>query len=216
MKKLTVNKFWENPYLTESESKVIEVNGNKVKLDKTIFYAFSGGQESDSGSIGGINVLEAVKLNGDIEYVLERKPEFKVGDIVKVVIDFEKRLKIMKLHSAAHLVYELVKELTGLKDLIGSNVHSDKSRIDYNTEKNVNDFLKEVEEKTNEIVGQGLEVKVFDDSEKAGRRLWECGKWKMPCGGTHLKSTTEIGEVKLKRKNLGKGKERIEISLKEV
>ncbi|MDO8656952.1 MAG: alanyl-tRNA editing protein, partial [Nanoarchaeota archaeon] len=45
---------------------------------------------------------------------------------------------------------------------------------------------------------------------------WQCGEWKMPCGGTHPRTTGEIGALTLKRKNIGKGKERIEIFLKEL
>ena len=54
--------FWVNPYQTELQTKVSSVDGNKVTLEDTIFFAFSGGQESDRGSIGGYEVLEAKRL----------------------------------------------------------------------------------------------------------------------------------------------------------
>src|SRR3989338_2308667 len=102
--------FWRDPYQTESTATVTEVNGNKVKLNQTIFFAFSGGQESDEGTIGGIKVIEAVKQGDkeniiDIEYTLEREPDFKVGDGVNVIIDGERRKKLMRLHSATHIAY---------------------------------------------------------------------------------------------------------------
>ncbi|HSN65327.1 MAG TPA: alanyl-tRNA editing protein, partial [Fusibacter sp.] len=62
--------FWENPYLTELEAYVTSVNGDVVTLDQTIFYAFSGGQQSDSGTIEGLTVLGAEKENFEIYYTL--------------------------------------------------------------------------------------------------------------------------------------------------
>lgn len=62
--------FWVNPYQTELQTKVSSVDGNKVTLEDTIFFAFSGGQESDRGSIGGYEVLEAKKVGKEISYTL--------------------------------------------------------------------------------------------------------------------------------------------------
>ena len=53
--------FWDDPYKTSLATTVVGVNGNKVTLNETIFYAFSGGQASDKGTIGGFEVLEAKK-----------------------------------------------------------------------------------------------------------------------------------------------------------
>ena len=63
---MTQKLFWQDPYLTECTSKVTSIDGNKVKLDQTIFYAFSGGQQSDEGTINDIKVINAVK-EGDKE-----------------------------------------------------------------------------------------------------------------------------------------------------
>lgn len=57
--------FWENPYLTECNTTIKTVHGNKITLDETIFYALSGGQESDSGTIGGYPVLNVQKEEKD-------------------------------------------------------------------------------------------------------------------------------------------------------
>ena len=95
---ITKKLFWEDPYCTECKAKVTSIEGNKVKLDQTVFFACSGGQESDSGTIGGINVVAAIKQGDkeniiDIEYELEKEPNFKVGDEVEVKIDEENRLE---------------------------------------------------------------------------------------------------------------------------
>ncbi|NYZ76792.1 alanyl-tRNA editing protein [Candidatus Micrarchaeota archaeon] len=210
---MTKKLFWEDPYLKECEAKAVSVNGNEVKLDRSIFYAFSGGQQSDSGTINGINILEARKNGEELVYVLEKAPDFREGDAVKVSIDWNKRYRIMKLHSAAHIVWFFFEKKTGKKEIIGSNVTVDKARIDYDWPDPITPLLPEVEENSNRFIAEGHEVKAYDDAEKPGRRIWESAEFKTFCGGTHVKNTSEIGKVKLKRKNLGAGKERIEIML---
>jgi Ser-tRNA(Ala) deacylase AlaX len=178
-----------------------------------VLFGFSGGQASDKGTIGGNPVLEAVVSGDDIVYGLENEPDFKEGDTVKVELDWENRYKIMKLHTAAHIVYYIFKEMSGQTKLVGSNVSVEKSRIDYEMETPISEYFEKIQEKLDEIIAQDAEVKVYDDTEKEGRRWWELLEWKMPCGGTHVKRTGEIGKIRLKRKNTGAGKERIEIIL---
>lgn len=212
---MTKKLFWEDPYMKECEAKVVSVNGDEVKLDQSNFYTFAGGQQSDSGTINGINVLEARKDGEDIIYKLEKAPEFKEGDAVKVSIDWDKRYKIMKLHSAAHIAWFFFGKKTGLMKIIGSNVTVDKSRVDYDYPESISEMLPEIEEQSNKFIEEGHEVKAYDDPEKEGRRIWEASEFKTFCGGTHVKNTSEIGKIKLKRKNIGAGKERIEIMLAE-
>lgn len=210
---MTKKLFWDDPYAKECSSIVAGISGKEVRLDRTVFFAFSGGQESDSGTIGGINVIEARKEGDDIVYVLEKEPTFKQGDEVEVKIDWEKRYKIMRLHSAAHIAFHIFSEKTGVKKLIGSNVTHEKARVDFEYHESVAPMLPEIEEKANNVFSQDIEIKTFPDEKKPGRMWWQSGDILYPCGGTHLKSTKEIGKVKLKRKNIGKGKERIEITL---
>jgi len=206
--------FWKDPYMKECYAKVTAIEGNKVWLDQTIFFAFSGGQASDKGAINNINVLEAVKQSKDeIYYVLEKEPNFAVGDNVKVDIEWDYRYKIMKLHSAAHIVYYFFIEKAGEQKVIGSNISIDKARLDFAYNESVGPLLEEIQEKTNKTIDEGIDIKMFYDEKDPTRRLWECGKWLMPCGGTHVKNTKEIGQVKLKRKNIGSRKERIEVTL---
>jgi len=211
---MVIKLFWKDPYMKECYAKVTAIEGNKVWLDQTIFFAFSGGQASDKGAINNINVLEAVKQSEDeIYYVLEKEPNFAVGDNVKVDIEWDYRYKIMKLHSAAHIVYYFFIEKAGEQKVIGSNISIDKARLDFAYNESVGPLLEEIQEKTNKTIDEGIDIKMFYDEKDPTRRLWECGKWLMPCGGTHVKNTKEIGQVKLKRKNIGSGKERIEVTL---
>ena len=216
---MTQKLFWQDSYLAECEVTVVKSEGNDVILDKTVFFAFSGGQQSDSGTINGVNVVEAKVQGDDIVYTLENN-ELKVGDNVVVKIDADKRDRIRRLHAAAHIVYYVFGEKTSIKKLIGSNVTEDKSRIDYDYPESIGEMLPPIEEEVNKIFSSDDKIKTYDDTEKPGRRVWEwfhngpeAESIKMPCGGTHPRSTKEVGKVKLKRKNLGAGKERIEVTL---
>jgi len=216
--------FLLNPYQKEAEAKILRKLGNKVIPDKTVLFSFSGGQQPDSGTIGGVNVIgsELVEFAGGmaIEYELEHEPEFKEGDSVMIKLDWEKRLKLMRLHSAAHIAFFIFKEVSELEDNIGSNVSSNKARLDYAFNENISGFLAETEEKCNALINEGHEIKIWEEKqdEESGKepvRHWKCLEWDMPCSGLHVRNTKEIGRIRLKRANIGKGKERLEVLLAE-
>jgi alanyl-tRNA synthetase len=186
-----------------------------VKLDQTVFYAFSGGQLSDEGTIGSIKVLKAEKQGDkediiDIEYTLEKEPDFNVGDTVDVKIDPKRRETLRKLHSAAHIVYYFVIEKLGKVKINGSEIQPDKARMDFGY---VVEKIPEMKKAVNEFIVQGYDIIMKPGPVKPDLRWWTCNEWKMPCGGTHVKNTKEIALLKLVRKNKGKGRERIEIHL---
>jgi alanyl-tRNA synthetase len=212
--------FWEDPSRTECTATITSINGKKVKVDKTVFYAFSGGQESDSGTIGGITVVEAVKEGDkeniiDIEYELEEEPTFKVGDEVEIKIDGEKRANLRKLHSAAHILYYITIDRLGKVKIVGSNISPHKGRMDFNYDESLSEILPKLEEDMNKLVEEDHKIRMEDDAEKPDLQWWNCQDWRMPCGGTHAASTRDIGKVRLKTVTKGKGRKRIEIYLQE-
>jgi Ser-tRNA(Ala) deacylase AlaX len=123
--------FWDNPYLTELIAMVTSVNRDILTLDRTIFYAVSGGQESDAGTIGGRKVLEAEKRNTEIHYTLEGPHDLKPGDEALVKIDWTRRYRLMRLHFAAEIVLEFVCQLFGRPIKLGANISEEKARIDF-------------------------------------------------------------------------------------
>ncbi|MCV5990703.1 alanine--tRNA ligase-related protein, partial [Escherichia coli] len=80
----------------------------EVELSHTIFYAESGGQESDAGTIDGIPVVGAIKSGSRIVYTLERQPTFRVGDQVIKKIDGRRRYALITIHNAAAGILDLV------------------------------------------------------------------------------------------------------------
>jgi Ser-tRNA(Ala) deacylase AlaX len=214
---MTAKLFWEDPYLTEMNTTVASVIGNDITLEETIFYAFAGGQESDSGSIGDYQVLQARKDGKEIFYTLENDHRLMPGDPVNIKIDWDRRYKLMRLHFAAELVLELTyRKLNSIKK-IGAHIAQDKSRIDFEWDGNISTVLPEIENEALHLIEADHEIISAYSDKEAERRYWEIvGFARVSCGGTHLKKTAEVGKIKLKRNNPGKGKERIEIFLSEA
>ncbi|MEK4851698.1 alanyl-tRNA editing protein [Paenibacillus sp. FSL H7-0756] len=206
--------FWTNPYLTKLDTRISSVNGNDITVERTILYAFSGGQESDTGLIHGYSVHQAKKEGHEIIYTLEEGHDLKVGDVVSMTVDWDRRYRLMRLHFAAEVVLELAyKQLTGIEK-IGAHISQDKARIDFAWHENISKSFSLIEKEFRKIIEANLDIISAFSDEGNGRRYWEVkGFSKVPCGGTHLKKTGEVGEIKLKRNNIGRGKERIEIYL---
>ena len=204
--------FWLDPYRTSLDTRIAAVEGDQVRLEETIFYAFSGGQESDAGTIGGRRVLAARKDGREIVYTLEDGHGLKAGDAVTVEIDWARRHKLMRLHLAAEIILELAHQnLPGIEK-IGAHIAEDKARIDFAWSENIAKLFPMMQEKANALVAADHPIISAFSDETNQRRYWEIeGFARVPCGGTHLRRTGEIGPIALKRVNIGKGKERIEI-----
>lgn len=204
--------FWQDPYLTELDTTVQSVNGNRITLNETIFYAFSGGQESDWGTIGGHEVLEAKKEGKQIFYTLPEGHKLHVGDSVKIQIDWDRRYKLMRLHFAAEVVLELVCQRFPKIIKVGAHIAQDKARIDFEWQESFSTIISELQKQAQAIVDSDQPIISAFSDEVNERRYWKINEFsQVPCGGTHIKRTKEIGLVRLKRVNPGKGKERIEI-----
>lgn len=206
--------FWEDPYLTTLNATATSVDGDCITVDRTIAFAFSGGQESDYGTINGYNILQAAKQDQQIVYQLEGH-NLVVGDQVQINIDWERRYRLMRLHFAAEIVLELITQQYNSPDKIGAHIAQDKARVDFFWQGNISQSFNFLQDEIRKLVASDKRIKSDFSDKEHEVRFWEIeGFAKVPCGGTHLKRTGEIGELLLKRNNIGKGKERIEIYLK--
>lgn len=213
---MTRKAFWFDPYRTTHETLVTSVHGVEITLDSTIFFAFSGGQESDHGTIEGYPVVSARKDGKEIIYTLPPDHDLTLGRSVRIEIDWTRRYRLMRLHFAAELVLELFyQRLKGVAK-VGAHIAQDKARIDFAWPASISPLLPQFTEEANRIISADLEIHTGFDDEANERRYWEIeGFSRVPCGGTHVRRTGEIGSIKLKRNNIGKGKERVEIYLNE-
>ncbi|WP_297500996.1 DHHA1 domain-containing protein [Thermococcus sp.] len=222
---MTEKLFYRDPYLREAKAKItgVEVKGKRVRLtlDRTIFYPEGGGQPSDRGRIEGNGFAVRVeKVTGKDEVFHEgslkgRTPE--VGEEVRLLLDWEWRYENMRAHTGQHVLSAVIKGLQGA-ETTGFQIFPEynKIEIDYPGELKWEDVL-EIERKTNEVIWGDLPVEVevygeLPDELKALLRKDVSSKVKppirivrigtvdvTPCGGTHVKSTGEIGFLKVIR-----------------
>ena len=236
-------------YLKEFEASVESVKDDKyVVLDKTGFYPNAGGQPYDTGKFikdgEEFKVVFVAKFGDIISHEVDTtkakllsakdkslgKPGLKPGDKIKGVIDWDRRYKLMRMHTAAHVIANVIEKEAGAK-ITGNQLGLDKSRIDFSLEDFDREKFAEYEKKANEIINKGLNVNLSivpraEAEEKLSRittlaagfpedikevRLVELEGFTIEaCGGTHVKNTSEIKGIKiLKLENKGKNNRRM-------
>ena len=106
---MTEKLFLDNSYLKEFEAKVVNVNDKYIILDKTLFYPKSGGQVNDTGTLTRLKdnkefqVVFAVKVNDDINHEVS-EAGLQVNDMVRGKINWDRRYKLMRIHTAVHIL----------------------------------------------------------------------------------------------------------------
>ncbi len=205
--------FWDDPYQRELTTKVAGVNGNQLLFEETIAYSFAGGQESDKATVNGIPILDSKREGNLIYYTLPENHRLAIGDAVHMVIDWSRRHRLMRLHFAAELILEIVTRKFGYEK-IGAHISESKSRIDFIAQESIKPHLSEILSEYNEIIKSNLPIEKGYSDIITQRRYWKItGFAEVPCGGTHVNTTAEVGFVALKREHPGKSIERIEIRL---
>lgn len=205
--------FWDNPYQQHLITKVASVEGNKFLFEETIAYSFSGGQESDKVTINGLPVIDSKMEGLLIYYFLPEGHGLTKGDEITMVIDWQRRYRLMRLHFAAELILEIVTQKYQFEK-VGAHIAETKARIDFIFDKNISLFFDEILAKYNDIIFNNQLIQTGFSDVANQKRFWKIdGFAQVPCGGTHVKSTAEVGFIKLKREHPGKSIERIEIKL---
>ncbi|HUJ84913.1 MAG TPA: alanyl-tRNA editing protein [Candidatus Acidoferrales bacterium] len=234
---MTKTLFLIDSYLKESDAQVVAVNEGKfVVLDQTIFYAKGGGQPNDTGKIiKGSEVYSVIyvgKFSGEISHEVDR-PGLQVGDKVHLLLDWERRYKLMRSHTAAHVVASLLNQGTGAL-ITGNQLEVDHIRFDFNLETFDRQILETFFAKANRFFGTDVAVKWYElpreeamkipgvikmagafPPELPSLRIVEIvGVDKQADGGTHVKNLREVGQVELlKTENKGKSNRRIYFKL---
>jgi Ser-tRNA(Ala) deacylase AlaX len=228
----TAKLFHDDPYATEGSATVLAVSGNKAVLDRTIFYAESGGQIADQGEISGQRVLDVQKVGGtpygmpggemlmiDTVHVHEFEEPCTLvpGQQVEMRIDWARRYHNMQMHSLAHYVYAAVgewMETQGMaRSIKGCHVAETTARFDF-VGAVPGDALHEITPRTVELVKRSGEVTMTPAEGSDDVFLWRSGGITMPCGGTHVRDSSEIeGDIRLRRSKKGKNLTRVYVEL---
>jgi len=120
----------------------------------------------------------------------------------------------MRLHFAAEVVLELAYRTLPAVDKTGAHISADKARIDFAWERNIAEHFPRWLADAHALIAADRAIVSAYADRAAERRYWEVeGFARVPCGGTHLRRTGEVGPLELKRRNVGRGRERVEIRL---
>jgi len=223
--------FRDDPYLKTCEATVVAVHENAVELDRTVFYPMGGGQAGDTGRIGEARVLDTRKgaTADSVLHLLEPGAQPRAGDKVEIAIDWERRHRLMRLHTALHLLCAAVRA-----PVTGGRIGDDKAHLDFDIE--MERLIKdEIEGRINELVKSATATRPvwITDAELDSRpelvrtmsvapprgegrvRLLEIpGIDLQACGGTHVANTAEIGALRVvKIRSEGKKNKRVTLEL---
>jgi misacylated tRNA(Ala) deacylase len=227
--------FRKDSYLKCCDAVVTAVDEKGIRLDRTVFYPAGGGQPGDRGTLTladgrTIAVADTVKADDDIAHVLPAGAEPPaVGDSVTATVDWQRRYRHMRMHTALHLMSAVIKG-----DVTGGQVGADKSRLDFNLGGEV-PTREHVTVEVNRLIALDRSVtpRWITDAELAARpelvktmsvrppsgaghvRLLDIdGIDLQACGGTHVGRTAEIGRIEcVKVENKGKQNRRFVIAL---
>jgi Ser-tRNA(Ala) deacylase AlaX len=147
-------------YMREFDAEVELVDGNRVVLDQTAFNPRGGGLVSDTGRLNGMKVIEATKEGDNVFHLLEVPADLRAGDRVHGVLDWERRYRIMRMHTSAHVLSAVVNADTGAL-ITGNQISPDNSRVDFNLENFDKEKIAYYVDRVNEIVARNMEVKTF-------------------------------------------------------
>jgi alanyl-tRNA synthetase len=224
--------YYEEGVKFDFTAKVLKVfPGGYVVLDRTAFYPRGGGQEPDRGTIGGAKVVDVEKYGDVVIHKVDGRPP-KVGERTGCSVDTRRRRRIMQIHTATHILNGSSRQILGPWVWQHSAFkEEDYGRIDITHFSHLTDEeVKKIEDLANEVVRKNLSVKTAfmprqKAEEKYGFRLYQggvvptkllrvvnIGGWDIEaCGGTHTRTTGEVGLIKVtKAERVQDGVERLE------
>ena len=230
---MTEQLFRDDAYLRDCTATVTTVTDNAVSLDRTVFYPMGGGQPGDTGRIewdgGAIDVVDTRYGDGIILHLIadDAIPP-PVGATVTASIDWDRRYRHMRMHTGLHLLGSVLQY-----GVTGGNIGAEKSRLDFDMQDTVD--KESVTEALQALVAANHQVgsSWITDEELAAQpelvrtmsvqppkgagkvRLLEIeGVDLQPCGGTHLNSTIEVGQIRVSKvEKKGKHNRRVSIVL---
>jgi len=209
--------YQKDSYLREFYAYVIEVSGNAAVLDRTAFHPTSGGVDKDIGFLyrdGDVYRVVDVVLEegGVVKHVVGDVSGLYPGALVRGVIDWDRRYRLMRLHTTSHILLAVMYRRCGAL-VSGGHVYPDHAGDDFDLEFFDRRIFEEAFEEVNEIVRRGLEVRVYwlprDEALKIP------GADVQADGGPHVRKTSEVGRVvMLSAESRGRRRKRVYYTVK--
>ena len=232
--------YLRDAYLKEFDATVTAVDpeGHRVALDRTGFYPTGGGQPHDTGTLSGLAVTEVRKDGDDVWHTLPADaPLPEVGSAVHGEIDWERRHKLMRTHTALHVLCGVIWNRWGVP-VTGGNMEPLAARMDFEFDPLPEGFGAEVEKLVNDELraARPIEVSFIPRSEAvldadlirtkvslipesvAEVRVVDIvGLDKQADGGTHVRTSDEVGRITVvKTESKGKGNKRIRLQVEDA
>lgn len=226
--------YWEDAYAREFDASVLKVEGGKIYLDATAFHPRGGGLVGDTGVLGEYRVTDTLKEGENaIVHIVDSNHTLKEGDSVHGTIDWERRYRIMRMHTTAHALSAVFKREAGAL-ITGNQIKPEESRIDFSLENLDKEVMLSFVGEVNEAVQRNLPVKTYflprgealkipDIIKLAGAappdietfRIVEIEGLDIQAdGGVHVKNLGEIKKViPVKFENKGKSNRRMYFTL---
>ncbi len=229
--------YHTDAYLKEFDATVTAIDGNKVALDRTAFYPGGGGQPNDVGTITQGDqswaVIKVSKQGADIWHELDRDAP-PIGSVIHGILDWERRYKLMRTHTAMHILCGVIFRDYGAS-VTGGNMEPLKGRMDFEFETMRQEFVKTIEEKINVEVANARPTRVKILPREAAFQIPDLIRTKISLlppgipevrtveiegldlqadGGTHVANTSEVGHIRVvDYKSKGKINKRIEVAV---
>ena len=225
--------YLRDAFVREFDATVIAVDANRVALDATHFYPTGGGQPHDVGVLGDAYVAE-VRKEGDLAWHTLQGPIPNVGDTVHGVVDWERRFKLMRTHTAMHILCGVIWNEWQVP-VTGGNMEPLSARMDFEFDPLPEGFAQRVEELVNEAIERDHQITVgflprdtavmdedlirtkvslIPETVKEIRVVDIVGLDKQADGGTHVASTKDVGRLRVvKLENKGKGNKRVRVEI---
>lgn len=208
----------QGQYQHEFDAQVVKIVDNYVALDQTAFYPEGGGQAYDNGSLNGIQVTAVFTVAGTIVHELKQVPPFKEGDTVHGIIDWNRRIALMRHHAATHIVNSAARNVLGNHVWqVGADKTTERARLDISHYERITpEQMRQIELEANRIVMENRPISVeWLDRNEAERRygftIYQGGAvpgkelrictvegWDVEaCGGLYPVSAGELGYIKI-------------------
>jgi misacylated tRNA(Ala) deacylase len=225
--------YLRDAFVREFDATVIAVDGNCVALDATYFYPTGGGQPHDTGTLGSAHVSE-VRKEGDAVWHTLQGPIPSVGDVVHGVVDWDRRFNLMRTHTAMHILCGVIWNEWQVP-VTGGNMEPLSARMDFEFDPLPEGFAQRVEDLVNEAIARDFPIEVsflpretavldadlirtkvslIPETVKEIRVVDIVGLDKQADGGTHVRSTADVGRFRvIKLENKGKGNKRVRVEI---